>query len=212
MRYTENMEKEVDFARRQRRFSLLVLLIILLVVGVVVSLISDQARHIKIHLPEAITPTVQPGYYRVTEYDDGDTIKLDMNGNTETVRFIGVDTPETHDPRKAVQCFGEAASAHTKQLIQAQDGQVRLEADPLDTNRDRYNRLLRYVYLKDGTLLNAKIIEDGYGFAYPYFPFEKKAEFAALQDQAKQESRGLWSSCTPTPTDGGGYTANNATN
>src|SRR5581483_96777 len=106
----------------------------------------------------------QPGLYRVTEFVDGDTIKVDMNGSTETVRFIGVDTPETHDPRKAVQCFGMAAASFTKQLIGSSN--VRLAADPTNTNRDRYNRLLRYVYLPDGRLVNAEIIKQGYGFAY----------------------------------------------
>src|SRR5580765_8258390 len=116
----------------------------------------------------------QPGLYRVTEFVDGDTVKVNMNGNSETVRFIGVDTPETHDPRKAVQCFGQAAAAFTKQTIGANS--VRLTADPTNTNRDRYNRLLRYVYLPNGTLVNAEIIKQGYGFAYTAFPFEKMDE------------------------------------
>src|SRR5687768_7330504 len=88
---------------------------------------------------------LQAGYYNVSQFDDGDTIIVDMNGTPEKVRFIGVDTPETKDPRKPVQCFGKAASAFTKNLIG--NNPVKLEADPTNTNRDRYNRLLRYVYL-----------------------------------------------------------------
>ena len=114
------------------------------------------------------TQTIPPGFYQVTRFDDGDTITVDMNGGSETIRFIGVDTPETHDPRKAVQCFGYAAAAFTKNLIG--ENPVRLRADPMNTNRDRYNRLLRYVYLPDDRLVNAEIIKQGYGFAHPTFP------------------------------------------
>jgi micrococcal nuclease len=148
----------------------------------------------------------QPGLYRVTQFVDGDTIAIDMNGHTEKVRFIGVDTPETHKPNTPVQCYGPAASAYTKQQIGSQS--VRLESDSLNTDRDRYDRLLRYVYLPDGTLLNKKLIENGYGFYYPYFPFSKKDEFAAAQTTAQASYKGLWGNCTPTQTDKGGYLSN----
>jgi len=150
----------------------------------------------------------QPGLYEITEFADGDTISVDMNGRTERVRFIGVDTPETHDPRKAVQCFGKAAARFTKQLIGQQ--RVRLESDSLNTNRDRYNRLLRYVYLPDGTLVNLEIIKQGYGFAYTYFPFAKSDEFKMAETVARQQERGLWKDCKPTENDFGGYTSNPA--
>lgn len=135
----------------------------------------------------------QPGLYRVARFDDGDTIVVDMNGVQETVRFIGVDTPETHKPKTPVQCYGPEASAYTKQLIGSQ--RVRLQADPLDTNRDRYGRLLRYVYLADNTLVEQKLITEGYGFAYTYFPFEKSDEFRVYEQQAKAAGKGLWSAC-----------------
>jgi micrococcal nuclease len=110
-----------------------------------------------------------PGLYTINHYVDGDTIAVNMNGTVETIRFIGVDTPETHKPDTPVQCFGPEAAAHTKNVI-SKFGKVRLQADPLDTNRDVYGRLLRYVYLPDGTLLDEQIIKDGYGFAYLSFP------------------------------------------
>lgn len=148
----------------------------------------------------------QPGLYTVTGFSDGDTITIDMNGKKEKIRFIGVDTPETHKPNAPVQCYGPAASAFTKNFI-GKD-KVRLESDPLSTNRDRYDRLLRYVYLQDGTLVNLRLIEDGYGFYYPYFPFHKSDQFAAAQEKAKASSRGVWGNCTPTMTDRGGYLSN----
>lgn len=133
------------------------------------------------------------GTYRVTEFVDGDTITVDMNGKPEKIRFIGVDTPETHDPRKSVQCFGQAASDFTKQLIGNQT--VRLESDTLSSNRDRYNRLLRYAYLPDGRLVQAELIKSGYAFAYTNFPFTKSEEFKAYEIEARNSNKGLWESC-----------------
>ncbi|MGH7241061.1 MAG: thermonuclease family protein [Candidatus Saccharimonadales bacterium] len=150
----------------------------------------------------------QPGLYTVTHYDDGDTIVVDMNGTKETLRFIGVDTPETHDPRKPVQCYGPEASAFTKQLISAAGNKVRLSSDPESTNRDRYDRLLRYIYLPDGRLVQDELVKNGYAFYYPYFPFTKSAQFKAEEDTAMAAKKGLWGTCKPTPTDSGGYTSN----
>lgn len=151
---------------------------------------------------------LQAGTYKVVRVEDGDTITVNMDGREEQVRLIGVDTPETHDPRKPVQCFGKTATNYTKQLIGNKP--VLLEADILNTNRDRYNRLLRYVYLPDGTLLNAKLISEGYGFVYTSFPFEKAAEFKQLEREARQHNRGLWNKCNPSKNEFGGYTSNAA--
>lgn len=153
--------------------------------------------------------TYQPGLYTVTHFTDGDTITIDMNGKDEKIRFIGVDTPETHKPNTPVQCFGPQAAARTKQLLTNQ--KIRLVSDSLTTNRDRYDRLLRYVYLTDGTNINKKLIEEGYGFYYPYFPFTKSKEFNIAEQNAIGKRAGLWAVCRPTPTDGGGYISNPAT-
>ncbi len=90
---------------------------------------------------------------------DGDTIKVEIEGKHESVRLIGVDTPETVHPRKPVERFGKEASEFTKTI--AEGATVRLEPDPANADRDRYGRLLRYVYLEDGRLLNAEIIRQG---------------------------------------------------
>lgn len=148
----------------------------------------------------------QPGLYRISHFVDGDTIAVDMNGHDEKIRFIGVDTPETHKPNTPVQCYGPAAAAFTKNTIG--NNRVRLASDPLSTDRDRYGRLLRYVYLPDGTLLNEKLIQEGYGFYYPYFPFTKSKQFNADEQAAMAAHKGLWANCHPSPTDGGGYTSN----
>jgi micrococcal nuclease len=148
----------------------------------------------------------QPGLYAVSRFVDGDTIGVTMNGKEERVRFIGVDTPETHKPNTPVQCYGPAAAAYTKNIIGPR--RVRLEADSLSSNRDRYNRLLRYVYLTDGRLVNEELIKNGYGFYYPYFPFTKSEQFSADQETARSANRGLWGNCSPTPTDKGGWVSN----
>lgn len=148
----------------------------------------------------------QPGLYRVSRFVDGDTITVDMNGQVQKVRFIGVDTPETHKPNTPVQCYGPQAAAFTKNTIGHH--RVRLESDPLSTDRDRYNRLLRYVYLPDGTNVDESLIQNGYGFYYPYFPFSKSKQFAGAEQAAMSTHKGLWGSCHPTPTDAGGYVSN----
>lgn len=158
---------------------------------------------------EKLPGEVPAGMYQVVAVEDGDTITVNMNGAHERVRFIGIDTPETQDPRKPVQCFGRAASKFTKALIA--NNTVRLEADPLSSNRDRYDRLLRYVYLPDDRLVQAEVIREGYGFAYTSFPFTKSDEFLKLQREARQQNRGLWNACEPQENEFGGYTSNPAT-
>lgn len=137
---------------------------------------------------------VPAGFYRVTYVYDGDTIEVDMDGAREKIRMIGVDTPETHHPKKEVECFGQLASEFTKNAL---DGEVvRLEADETNQNRDRYQRLLRYVYTSDGTLWNEKLLSEGYGHALTAFPFTKMDQFMKSELQAREQNKGLWSACS----------------
>jgi micrococcal nuclease len=182
----------------RRRASITSLLITVIATVIIYGLNSYIAAHPPQAAPKvqsATTAVAPPGYYTVRQAIDGDTFQIMMDGKKESVRLIGVDTPETHKPNTAVQCYGPEASDFTRQTVEGKP--VRLEADPTNDNRDRYNRLLRYAYMQDGTLLNKLLVEQGYGFAYLSFPFEKKAEFAAAQDQARQSKRGLWATCQP---------------
>jgi len=154
-----------------------------------------QQQHASLNTATQTVQQHNPGLYTVVRFVDGDTIAVNMNGKVETVRFIGVDTPETHKPNSPVQCYGVAAAAYTKNLIGSQ--QVRLDSDADSTNRDRYNRLLRYIYLPDGRLVEAEIIKNGYGFAYTQFPFTKSAEFTNYQNDAHDALKGLWRNCNP---------------
>jgi micrococcal nuclease len=111
------------------------------------------------------------------------------------VRLIGVDTPETVDPRKTVECFGKEASNKAKELLTGKS--VRIAADPTQDNRDKYNRLLRYVYLGDGTNFNKLMISEGYAHEYTYYvPYQLQSEFKAAQKDAERSEKGLWSPST----------------
>ena len=155
----------------------------------------------------SILQATQPGLYSVQSFVDGDTITVIMDGQIEKIRFIGVDTPETHKPNTPVQCYGPVAADFTKTIIGQRS--IRLVSDSLSTDRDRYNRLLRYVYLADGTLVNEQLILNGYGFYYPYFPFTKSTQFGLAEALAQSNQAGLWAHCRPTPTDRGGFISNN---
>lgn len=188
-------------SRRQNTF--LSLIVLLITLGVWIA-----QDHGLLQNAGQVAETSQPGLYSINHFVDGDTIAVNMNGKVETVRFIGIDTPETHKPNTPVQCFGPDAAAETKKLISAAGSKVRLQSDPYSTNRDRYNRLLRYIYLPDGTLVNETLVKEGYAFYYPYFPFTKSAAFQKDEQAAISAKKGLWAVCHPTPTDQGGYTSN----
>jgi len=123
---------------------------------------------------------------------DGDTVSVVGVG---AVRLIGVDTPETVHPRQPVQEFGREARAFLQGLIGGKA--VRLEYD--QTRRDRYGRTLAYLYLADGTFVNAEIVKQGYGHAYTEFPFRYLEQFRQFEREARAAGRGLWSSAGAAP-------------
>jgi len=126
----------------------------------------------------------------VTRVVDGDTFKVQLE-TSQTVRIIGIDTPETVDPRKPVQCFGKEASNKLKKLLEGED--VVLETNPAE-DTDKYDRLLRYVNL-DGEDIGAQMIEEGYAYSYKQYPHPRLEEYNALEKEAREENRGLWGSC-----------------
>jgi micrococcal nuclease len=126
---------------------------------------------------------------------DGDTLVVRIGGRAEKVRLIGVDTPESVDPRRPVQYYGREASEFTRRA--AGGKRVTLLRETGTGDRDRYGRLLRYVVLPDGSLLNGEIIRQGYGHAYLRYPFARMEEFRALERQARDRHLGLWAPGPP---------------
>lgn len=123
---------------------------------------------------------------------DGDTVDVRLDGQVVRLRLIGIDTPEVVDPRRPIECFGREASAKAHALL---DGQrVALEADASQGERDRYGRLLRYIWLSDGRLFNEEMVAQGYAFEYTYaLPYKYQAEFKQAERDAREAQRGLWS-------------------
>ncbi|MCY7751677.1 thermonuclease family protein [Bacillus inaquosorum] len=120
---------------------------------------------------------------------DGDTFIADVNGTEERIRLILVDTPETVHPTKEVQPYGKEASAFTKKQLENQS--VYLEYD--QEKRDKYDRLLAYVFLKDGTSFNKILLEKGYARLAVFPPNIKyEDEYKQAEEAAKNEKIGIW--------------------
>lgn len=132
-----------------------------------------------------------PVLYKVVQVIDGDTILVKLNNQIKTVRLIGVDTPEVDHSQKSIECFGIEATKRAKELLENQ--MVYLIPDPLSPDQDNYGRFLRYIFLPNGLLVNAKLIKEGFGFNYIYKPFQFMKWFDALEKQAKENRSGLWS-------------------
>lgn len=134
---------------------------------------------------------VQSNLYKVTRVVDGDTIDVSISRKVERIRMIGINTPETVDPRKTVECFGVEASNQSKSLLGGKS--VTLEADSSQGERDKYGRLLRYVFLEDGTNFGLKMIKDGYAYEYTYSSsYKYQAEYKNAQKEAEKNKAGLW--------------------
>lgn len=133
----------------------------------------------------------------VTDVVDGDTIKVRARGFETTVRLIGIDTPETRHPSQPVQCFGPEASQRVRRILPLGQ-QVRLQTDSTQDRRDRYGRLLAYVYKpsRSGPLgsVNYSLVATGYAKVYIYqgIPFRFASAFQAAERRARAADRGLW--------------------
>jgi micrococcal nuclease len=147
--------------------------------------VGNLLARVALTLALVISPASDAYSQLVTRVIDGDTLVVQGVG---TVRLIGVDTPETVDPRRPVQYFGKEASEFTHRMAQGEV--VRLEFDV--ERKDRYGRTLAYVYLRDATFLNAEIVKQGYGHAYTQFPFRHLDQFRVYESEAQEAERGLW--------------------
>ena len=147
-------------------------------------------------LSQNVTPMPQQtsgedGQAKIEKVVDGDTVNVLIDGKNEKVRIIGINTPETVDPRKPVECFGREASDRAKSILSGQT--VKLVDDPTQDNRDKYGRLLRYVFLTDGTDFGLQMINQGYAYEYTYdIPYKYQTEYKAAQKEAEKSKLGLW--------------------
>lgn len=147
-----------------------------------------------INQPASLIATSSAELVKVKRVIDGDTIELETK---QKVRYIGVDTPELHDPRKKIECYGKEAMEENKKLVEGK--MVRLEKDISET--DKFKRLLRYVYIPteaspSGIFVNDYLVKEGYAFASTFPPDVKFANlFLLSQQEAKAENKGLWSKC-----------------
>lgn len=157
---------------------------------------SNDIKGLKSHSQK---DTVNKESYKVTKVIDGDTIEIDTG---QRIRYIGIDTPETVDPRRPVQCFGQEASNKNKELVEGKE--IKLEKDVSET--DKYGRLLRYIYLPAAEsntrdlFVNEYLIKEGYAHASSYPPDIKYQEqFNAAEKDAQENTRGLWNTCSVNP-------------
>lgn len=136
---------------------------------------------------------------------DGDTIVVwpENSSSTVTVRLIGINTPETVDPRKKVECFGKEASLKAKELL-TKGVLVRIENDSTQNTKDKYGRMLGYIFIPNklnpplnssaDLFFNKYMIEEGFAYEYTYDKaYEYQGEFKKAQIEAKSQERGLWS-------------------
>lgn len=146
---------------------------------------QEEIAEVMESIPNSVT------LYEVDRMVDGDTIAVVIDGESTKVRLLGIDTPETVDPRKGVECFGKEASTYLAAMLEGKH--VSLIADETQDDADRYGRLLRYVVLPDGTDVNGAMIENGYAFEYTYdVPYRLQTKYQSLEDDARINERGLW--------------------
>lgn len=133
---------------------------------------------------------------KVKRVIDGDTIELETG---QKVRYIGMNTPEIHNPKTSVQCFGIEAKIKNQELVEGKT--VRLEKDVSET--DKYKRLLRYVYLPsnkadvDDIFINNYLVKEGYAVIDTFPPDIKYVDlFLKSQREAREQNKGLWKTCT----------------
>lgn len=131
-------------------------------------------------------------WHKVERVVDGDTVRASVDGKSESIRVIGINSPES---TTRTECFGSAASKKAKEFLEGK--WIQLEKDTSQSDRDKYGRLLRYVWFDSGTDFGRRMIEEGYAYEYTYdIPYSKQAEYRETQKYAEKRSHGLWSAGT----------------
>jgi endonuclease YncB( thermonuclease family) len=133
----------------------------------------------------------EPQQVRVRKVIDADTLEVEAgDGTTARVRLLGVDAPEVSHPRRPLEYQAEEALRFVRRLCEGRA--VGLLGDPRADDRDSFGRLLRYVRLPDGRLLNAELLREGYAFAFVRFPFAERERFERYERDARERRVGVW--------------------
>jgi micrococcal nuclease len=166
--------------------------LIAIILGAVLVLMAGGQTNVT--TPDVPKPNQSCPTYKVVRVVDGDTVDLLIDGKNTRVRLIGVDTPETVDPRKPVEEYGKEASRFTTNLLLGED--VWVEQEP-DNTVDKYGRSLYYLYrAPDGLFVNLEIVRQGYGHAYTIYPFKYMELFRYYEKKASDNGKGLWAAST----------------
>lgn len=151
--------------------------------------IQDNVKKLVLSAKETSALTVD--YFQVTKVVDGDTIDVSYFGRVERIRLIGINTPESVNPRRPVECFGKEAAVEATKLLAKQ--LVSLESDKTQADRDKYGRMLRYVRIKGGVFYNLEIIKKGFAREYTFkVPYAYQKDFKNAEADARKNKRGLW--------------------
>lgn len=143
-------------------------------------------------LSEIPEENIFSGSYRVEKVVDGDTLVIDINGASQSVRVLGIDAPETEFSSRGAECFGIEASEHAKALLE--NTSVQLASDSSQDIRDKYDRLLAYVTLPDGRDFGEVMIRNGYSYELTFkdMPYKNQKLYKKAQKIAEEEGLGLW--------------------
>ena len=134
------------------------------------------------------TPRVEPpdgSSHAIVAVVDGDTAKIEFEGETISMRIIGIDTPETVHPSRPVEPYGPEATVRARELLEGKTVTLEYDADPDHDRFGRYGRLLVYLRLEDGSDFGKLMVEAGFARAYPKYPFSRSKEYMAVEAGAK---------------------------
>lgn len=186
----------MKLTKKQKKYIIETLIaLIILIPGIIAGTVKKEEIFEALGI-ETVTKTSKKetsaieGEYEVIFVTDGDTFEINYNGTKEKVRLIGVDTPESvHPNSKKNNEYGKQASNYTKNLLEGKTVKLEFDVSP----RDKYGRLLAYVYLENGEMLNEKLLKEGYAQIATYPPNVKYVEnFKAIQKEARENKIGFW--------------------
>lgn len=164
-----------------------------LIVLILISVIFAVILSLNVHSSIEVLPNLDGSYLvgKVIRVVDGDTIKVEIDGATETIRLVGVDTPETVHPKKSVEFYGPEASTFTKNLLTGE--MVWIVFDPIGNTKDRYGRSIAHIYrYPDGLWVNLELVRQGYARGYYKFKFSYADTFRKYEEKAQKSLKGLW--------------------